>query len=74
MMTWRQKPQGYDDPVLEAKRREAIERMGEQWLLHNKGVPRLPRRLNEQEAQANVPVVQRQKVPVPPLRHLKRVA
>jgi hypothetical protein len=73
-MTWRQNPQGYDDPVLESKRREAIERMGEQWLLHNKGVPRLPRRLSEQEAHAGPPVAQRQEAPAPSPRRLKRVA
>ena len=63
MKTWRQNPQGYEDPVLEAKRREAIERMGEQWLLHNKGVPRLPRRLSEQEVREQPPVTQPQEAP-----------
>lgn len=74
MKTWRQSPQGYSNPELEKKRQEAIERMGEQWLLHNKGVPRLPRRLNEQEAHAKPPVAQPQEAPVTPARHLKRVA
>jgi len=74
MKTWRQNPRGYEDPVLEAKRREAIERMGEQWLLHNKGVPRLPRRLTAQEAHAQPAVAERQETPVPTARRLKRVA
>lgn len=74
MKTWRQNPQGYDDAELEAKRQKAIERMGEQWLLHNKGVPRLPRRLSEPEAHATPPVAQQQEAPVIPARRLKRVA
>ena len=74
MKTWRQTPQGYDNPVLEAKRLEAIRLMGEQWVLDKKSAQRLPRRLAEQEIHPKQEPVQQEQPPVQPPRHLKRVA
>ena len=74
MKTWRQTPQGYDHPVLEAKRQEAIRLMGEQWILDKKAAPRLPGRLSDQEMNRKQEPVQQEQPPVQPPRRLKRVA
>ena len=74
MKTWRQNPQGYSDPDLEAKRRQAIERMGEKWVLNTNAMPRLPRRSGDQEMKGGPEVMQQVQAVVQPARHLKRVA
>ena len=74
MNTWRQNPQGHSNAVLEEKRQQAIRRMGEQWILSEKAVSRLPRKLSGQAAEQEHVADQQQQAPVQPQRHLKRVA
>lgn len=74
MKTWRQNPQTYSNPDLEAKRQQAIERMGEKWVLNKHTMSRLPRRAGDQEIRRDPEVVQHAEPATQPPRHLKRVA